>query len=76
MPRKKKKKRLPEGEESRLSKEGLAGTIIDGKQVATIVAHGEARRERTIFFTDGSFVDRPIYNLIGYLIESRNGGKG
>lgn len=67
MPRK-----IPKGSESRLSREGLRGATIDGKEVVTIVAHGELRRERTVRYRDGTRENRSIYELVGRLIEQRN----
>jgi hypothetical protein len=61
-------------QESRLSLEGLKGFKVDsGKVVKAIYAHGEERRERTVYFTDNSKEVWSIFDLVGALIEARNG---
>lgn len=64
-------KKYPKGSESRLSREGLKGMVVNGKTVVSIVAHGERRRKRTVTFDDGSKENWSIYDLVGALIESR-----
>lgn len=64
-------KSYPKGGESRLSLEGLRGVTYGGKVITSVHAHAEARRKRTVRFTDGSEVNVRIYTLVGLLIKNR-----
>ena len=64
-------RRMAYGGESRLSLEGLHGELVRDKVVASIYAHGERRRTRTVHFADGTRKNISIYELVGDLIRSR-----
>ena len=64
-------KRYPKGGESRLSLEGLHGVEFRGKVIRSIYAHGERRRQRTVFYTDGTSENVSIEVLVDVLVKSK-----
>lgn len=62
-------RRMTKGGESRLSLEGLRGFHAGGGRVVeSIYAHGEKRRQRTVFFEDGGSEEIGIPILLDALI--------